>query len=235
MNNRERHPTARIPIKDYETIFNIDESIYSLQPCIVHPQMRSGNINLFEIIILDLICLVVRPGVLIEFGTFNGRTTLNLAANTPENTIITTVDLPMEKIKDTQKPLEQRQNFADIDELGYIGLKNKLYDLQDYKLYRKKINQIWCDSADFNKLYPNFLQKTDMVFVDASHSYENALNDSLTACKLIKPGGWIFWHDYNGWPGVTDALNHVYDTIGVNRMYHILGTSIVSYQSPEEE
>jgi hypothetical protein len=36
-----------------------------------------------ELAVIAIICRWLKPSVVFEFGTFNGRTTLNLAANTP--------------------------------------------------------------------------------------------------------------------------------------------------------
>ena len=234
MNNK--YPNGRIPKKSFNELFLVSDVEYNtlfelIQ--ILYPNAIGGNISLQELITLNLFCVLKNPMMIIEFGTFNGRTTLNLAANTNTKAKIVTVDLPKEKLNNTKQPLEHNQNFDDIDETGYVGLTHKLY--LNFDEYAKNIKQIWCDSADFISLYPDYLQTADMVFVDASHSFENALNDSLSAKKLIKPGGWIFWHDYDGWPGVTEALNCIYDTIEIDSMFQIEETSIVCYNSSKSE
>jgi hypothetical protein len=40
-----------------------------------------------------------------------------------------------------------------------------------------------------------------LVFVDGSHAYDYACEDSETAFRLVKSGGLVIWHDYGVWPG----------------------------------
>jgi hypothetical protein len=50
----------------------------------------------------------------------------------------------------------------------------------------------------------------DFVFIDASHTFEYVINDSLVALKLLREsGGTIVWHDYGRWDGVTAALHEL--------------------------
>lgn len=50
----------------------------------------------------------------------------------------------------------------------------------------------------------------DLVFVDASHEYEDVLHDSRRALEMVSPGGLIIWDDYQpAVPGVVRALNEM--------------------------
>ena len=186
---------------------------------------QSGNISLYEMVVICLLCKNCDPNNILEFGTFNGRTTTNIAANTKEHTKIITVDLPIDLKSKTKFPLEGINKTDENDELGYVGKTSKLY--HKYK-FRNKINQLWMDSADFpvNQYYKYF----DFIFVDASHTYENTLNDSNNVFQCIKEKGFILWHDYQGWPGVTMALNELYfEAVDAWNFTHIEGTSMVLY------
>jgi predicted O-methyltransferase YrrM len=187
---------------------------------------QSGNISLYEMVVICLLCKNCNPTSILEFGTFNGRTTTNIAVNTKEYAKIITVDLPVELKDKTRFPLEGINKTDENDELGYVGKTGKLYE--KYPLIRKKINQFWMDSADFP--INQYLRHFDFIFVDASHTYENTLNDSHNAFKCIKNKGFILWHDYHGWPGVTKALNEIYaESIDAWNFTHIEGTSMVLY------
>ena len=101
----------------------------------------------------------------------------------------------------------------------------KFCDIQDPDIVNR-IVQIWEDSAKipFNK----YKDEIDFLFIDASHTYENCKNDSYNGHKMLKKNGIIFWHDYNGWPGVTEALNEYYiEQDKPEKMYWFDSTSIV--------
>jgi hypothetical protein len=189
---------------------------------ILYPEIVSGNVTYYELITL---CTLMRQfgfQTIVEFGTFNGRTTINLAANNINKADgrVYTVDLP--KGVKSQLPLADGQHDPN-DELGYIGLQFKLF--QDCPVpIPCSITQIWSDTAQL-KIH-EWTNKADFLFIDASHSYENALNDSYTATHIVKPGGVIAWHDYNGWPGVTKAVNEFAKANPNLRLYWINDTSI---------
>ena len=186
----------------------------------------SGNISFFEIVALATLIVQFVPERVMELGTFNGRTTLNMALNMMGGDIVT-VDLP--KDAPTKLPLADGKNEPD-DELGFIGLTDKLFTNYPKRpagyIQIASIQQIWSDSALID--HDIYRDHFDFMFVDASHSYENCGNDTATAFELVKQGGIIAWHDYNGWPGVTKALNHAAHHIHTNtKFYWMHDTSIV--------
>lgn len=185
----------------------------------------SGNISLTELFHIAMTVALFRPEWIMEFGTFNGRTTLNMAINNEEANIIT-VDLPKNQVNRTMYPLESKgTNDMQLDETGYVGLKGKLWQGQPHEIVHR-ITQVWSDTAKLQ--FSRFKDKIDFLFIDASHTYKNCLNDSYNGHKVIKENGIIYWHDYAGWPGVTQALNEYYEKEGrPEKMYWFNNTSIV--------
>jgi hypothetical protein len=62
---------------------------------LVETGKRNGNVNLSEVALLGAAAAGVAPGSeIIEIGTFDGRTALNLAVNAPDGVVIATLDLP---------------------------------------------------------------------------------------------------------------------------------------------
>lgn len=163
---------------------------------------KSGNITFIEQTALMLYVQIVKPNVIFEIGTFNGKTAINFHSNNNVAEIYTMDIPPNTNLKKTE--LEQKQNYKDVDELGYVGEEKLFEDDHPY------IHQIWCDSAKFKP--GKFKDNVDMCFIDGSHSYEYAKNDTYLALRMVKNGGVIFWHDFgfghgSGWPGVDKWLD----------------------------
>jgi len=160
-----------------------------------------GNISMPELMSINRAIGFHKPLNLFEIGTFNGRTTLNMASNCSEKSKVYTLDLPKEKINTTILPLAPgEKSFIDKEIIGSNFLETD---------YTKKIIQLYGDSATFD--FSHFNNNIDFIFIDGSHSYEYVLNDSKKALSLLKNGkGVIMWHDYGGWIGVTKALNELY-------------------------
>lgn len=127
------------------------------------------------------------PASIFEIGTFDGRSTLAMHLNSPESQIHT-IDLP-----------GGTENSPGGKEPGYLFHDREVGD---------KIKQLFGNSLTFD--FSPWWGKQDLVFVDAGHSYTNALADSKTALQLIEGReGAIIWHDYAVMPGVTKAVEEV--------------------------
>jgi hypothetical protein len=199
-------------------------------------EFKSGNISLFELFCICAIIKVRSPELVMEFGTFNGRTTINIANNLPDDSKIITFDLPFDqnakkgtlfKVK-TKFPLADGKTDPN-DELGFVGHEKLFKDHFYYKF--GKIKQIWADTGSIDSKSEEWNNKADLFFIDASHTFENCYNDSKTAYEIIKQFGIIIWHDYGGWDGVTKAIDLIYEKINKTNiiyinMYHIKDTSL---------
>jgi predicted O-methyltransferase YrrM len=181
-------------------LVSIEEITGNTTPEIFTDEFEDGNLSNFEI---ECICRIVKkynPAAIFEIGTFNGRTSLNMAANTFLESKIYTLDLPMQDISKTALRIKSgEKKFIDKGVSGaqFIGTP-----------FEKKISQIYADSATYN--YSRFLNSIDLVFIDGSHSYEYVVNDTEIAIKLLRDGkGIIIWHDYS-WNEVVIALNEFY-------------------------
>lgn len=58
-----------------------------------------------------------------------------------------------------------------------------------------RVCQIYCDSRewDINNYPQDFF---DSALIDGGHAEDIVSNDTEKACKLVRPGGIIMWHDY---------------------------------------
>jgi predicted O-methyltransferase YrrM len=162
-----------------------------------------GNVSLLELVLLSRAAAARKPQTLFEFGTFDGRSTVNLISNAGREAVIWTLDLPPQNTNGTRFSLDrQERKFADKPIVGARYLDTP---------YRLQIKQLLGDSATVD--YAPFSGTVDFIFIDASHTYEYVRHDSLRAIEMVRPGsGIIFWHDYSVWDGVTRALNELYSS-----------------------
>lgn len=63
-------------------------------------------------------------------------------------------------------------------------------------------------------LLPLKSQAYDLVYIDGDHSYQAVRADIQASRRLVKPGGWIGGHDYDG-PDTPDVKRAVDELLGV--------------------
>ena len=161
----------------------------------------AGNVTPTELMLIAAFVRQRQPAVCFEIGTFDGRTTANMAANQPADGKCWTLDLPPAGAATAALPL------ASGDET-YIR-KPQSGARMAAQAESGKIVQLYGDSGTFD--FAPYYGKVDVMFVDGAHSYEYVLSDSEAAHRMVKPGGLILWHDYDSrwFPGVTRALNQL--------------------------
>lgn len=157
-----------------------------------------GNVTDRELIVLNNVVRRSHARSIFELGTFDGRTTRNLAANCSPDGRVWTLDLPRDAIQSLEAPIHaHEEKYVDKAQSGvrYRGTPEE-----------PRIEQIYGDSGTYD--FSRFKGVMDFVFVDASHAYKYVINDSLLAVKMLREeGGTIAWHDYGRWDGVTRAVN----------------------------
>ncbi len=210
----ENRPVPQLPTIEVRELVPEDLPIQIREPI-----EADGNISLVEIAVISKLIKTRHPATIFEIGTFDGRTTLNMAANSPPDTRIYTLDLPAQA--ETELPIDPgEEKYIEKPTSGarFIGTDCE-----------PKIRQLYGDSAVFD--FSPYYNTVDMIFVDGAHSYEYVLHDSMQALKLLRDGkGLILWHDYDKiwWTGLTDALNKLYaERQEFNAAKHINGTSLV--------
>src|SRR5439155_23717314 len=84
-----RGQKTALPVADWREV--IDPTPVRL----LQARKSSGDVNLAELAVLASAAAATRVGEeIIEIGTFDGRTTLNLAVNSPAHLRVFTLDLP---------------------------------------------------------------------------------------------------------------------------------------------
>src|SRR3989441_102634 len=181
-----------------------------------------GNPTPVELFCLGALVRASGARAIFEIGTFDGTTTLQLALNSPDNAVVWTLDLPPDAMDQTHFPVL-------AEDKPYIGKPTTGARFTGTPA-ASKIRQLFGDSAVFS--YEPYLGRMDLVFVDGSHSLAYVRSDSARALSLIRPGGWIVWHDYGVWPDVTTGLQELATRFP---LMHLAGTTLVVGGLPAPE
>jgi hypothetical protein len=169
-----------------------------------------GNTNA-----LCFLCLLAAAGYgpIVEFGTFRGRLTYNLALNLKEGEIFT---IDIGSGSDTSNILRRDYGTYVVGEVFLHAEKD----------VRDKIQLMIGDSRrlDLSHLHG----KAGMVIVDGGHSREVSTSDSQEALRLVRPGGVIVWDDYGPlWPGVKQTLDELSKRV---KLYYLPREGLVIYK-----
>ena len=155
-----------------------------------------------SITIMELNCILmamreVNAKKVIEVGTFNGNTTLNIAANLPEDGQVVTLDLPVDEHMDYALNIQDGlRNVTDRQVVGQQFLDSPVSG---------RVKQVFGDSATLD--WNTFGGPFDLAFIDGCHDYNYVKSDTDNALKVVRPGGAILWHDYAQMDGVSRAVD----------------------------
>ncbi len=181
--------------------------IHSIDVSILRAFDRPVDISLSpqEIMTLAAIARFTSPRRILEIGTFDGGTTLNLAVNTPPDTLITTVDLP----PDWTGHLAHRVPESLVNFTGDASVGAQFQNTR----HAAKITQVYGDSAaiDWSDLGGPF----DMIFIDGNHYYDYVKSDTENALGCLKAGGLVVWHDYGMIEDVSRAVDDIASKVRV--------------------
>jgi predicted O-methyltransferase YrrM len=158
------------------------------------PESRTigWSLDLQELVHILTMVRHTRATKILEIGTFDGFTALNLAANVEGE--VFTVDLP-------QGRSMLRDEVTNAEGGAFVGSKFR------GEPEAGKIKQLWGDSM--NTDWRDFGAPFDLILIDGSHAYPYVKCDSMNALKHIRPGGTIVWHDYGAIPDVSKAVDEL--------------------------
>jgi predicted O-methyltransferase YrrM len=171
------------------------------------------SLDLQEILTLAAVVRYVDAGHVLEIGTSDGNTALNLAANTGDRSRITTVDLPPDW--NGRLALAVPSVMVNVTARDRVGAQFRSTP------YAGKIVQVFGDSAtlDWSRLNPPF----DVAFLDGCHARAYVERDTANALRNLRAGGVLIWHDY----GVTRDVSIVVDRVARRVPVHaIRGTRL---------
>jgi hypothetical protein len=170
-----------------------------------------------DLINLCLICRLMKPDVVFEIGTLWGSSALHFALNTPEETVIYTLDLPPPQEAQPKLPTTLIDDYCIAT---YRATKALCFE---NKPVAPRIKRLFGDSADFD--FSEFHGKVDFFFIDGAHSYDYVKSDTLNALKCCHVGSVIAWHDF-GRVGVNGVSRWVLELSKERAIYSTPGGSL---------
>ncbi len=193
-----------------------------LWPSVIEVDLRfadvDGSTPTRDILSILALAMEQRPEAVLEFGTFWGSTTANLARNLPD-AVIHTIDLPPERsqalVLTAGKPVDD-VHLIESRQLGEAFRGSPL---------AKRIVQHAGDTATYD--YSGIHDRLSFFLVDGSHTYEYARSDTLTSFRLATGACTIAWHDCDeSHPGVTRWLGEL---IGAGLAVRRIQGTVVAY------
>lgn len=166
---------------------------------------KGTSLDPYELIVLVSLAKARNVRRILEIGTFNGNTALNLAANTPDDTRVVTVDLGTDWGGTFELDLPDRyRNITDQLKVGYQFHGSE---------YETKIHQVFGDSARLN--WGSLGGPFDLIFIDGNHHESYVRSDSENALRHLHKGGLIVWHDYGMIADVSRVVDDISKRLGV--------------------
>lgn len=165
---------------------------------------RAGSLPLEELVTLVIIVRCLQPKRIVEIGTAEGRTALNLAINAPADAEVITLDLPPELTGGHRSHSGPNYQQMGIEEPGVLFRNHPT---------ASKIKLVLADSTKFD--WTQYKRSVDFVFIDGAHDYESVRKDTENALRIVRPGGVIVWHDYGVWEGVTRCLDELRERLPI--------------------
>ena len=149
-----------------------------------------------KIELVTKIAACLSPSVVLEIGTFRGRTTHALANNLPEDARIITIDLPLE-----DRALGPNDGYYTTDAQYFIH-SSKVGEIFIGTQVAHKITQIFsdCTTKDCCTRLDNVLagRAIEFAFIDGGYSYE-AVKASFQTLVLprLAQGGIVIFNEYS--------------------------------------
>ena len=177
---------------------------------------REGNVTLQELTVIAKLIAAYKPKNLLEIGTFDGNTTLQMALNAPKDALIHTIDLPNE-------PIATEHTIDQVD-LKFVQDSQKHQRKYQKSGVASKVTQHFGDSTTYD--FSQF-GEIDFCFIDGGHSYDCVRKDTEKVLKILAPKAVVLWHDFDpNWNGVYNWLLEFSKQAEVK---HIEGTALACW------
>jgi predicted O-methyltransferase YrrM len=170
-----------------------------------------------DLISLCLICRAIEPRVVFEIGTLHGYTALHFALNTPDDTIVHTLDLPQDY---AVRPALTTTVMDDAHIRAGTRARRRVFEGTSAEA---KVVPLYGDSAAFD--FSPYHGGVYFFFLDGAHSYEYVAADTRNAFACVRAGGVIAWHDF-GRVGVNGVSRLVREVARSREVHAVPGGSL---------
>ena len=133
---------------------------------------------------------------LVELGSFEGRSSVAIAAVLPLGSTLYCVDHFRGSREHHEMGVDVRSIFkAFLENVERFGVRSRIRVLKS-------------DSLEAAREFSD--ASLDLLFHDASHDFESVVADLTTWYPKINPRGWLICDDYEeSWKGVMEAVDHL--------------------------
>lgn len=167
----------------------------------------------------------VRPSLIVEVGSWKGRSAVNMARLCERLNLQTTlicVDTWLGSLENYAKHTDVNRGLHEAlkFEAGYPTLHRQFMSNILHAGLRERIIPLPVTSTIAARLLAEKAVQADLVYLDASHDYEDCSRDLENYWPLVREGGILFGDDYIFWPGVTQAVDQFvarHGLIGIKR------------------
>lgn len=157
------------------------------------------SVTLTEVATLVVIARAVGAMKILEIGTWDGNTAVNLARNTGAEVV--TVDLPPDFDRDRDTVAHAIDNRVNVTERDQLGRQIRESDVVS------RITQVFGDSATLD--WSNLGGPFDLVFIDGCHDRPYVESDTRNALSVLAPDGVLVWHDYGSMEDVSSVVDEM--------------------------
>lgn len=169
--------------------------------------------------LFDRLVVETQPTVIVEVGSWKGRSTHHLAlasanlkeidevsgADIPKNTHIYSVDTWLGGIDHmlSDKPQDDVLRDACGSPRLYHQFIRNFADAPDFA---RRVFPIQNTSLVGAKILAHLRVKADLIYIDASHEYADVYADLCAYENILRDGGVMFGDDFRNFPGVFAAV-----------------------------
>lgn len=150
--------------------------------------------------------------VVIEVGSWMGRSTRAIADNLPEGGVVYAVDTWLGSDEPNHKRLLAGKPLSpEATKVGDNWLLDQFGNNMGEAHFAEPLYRVRCVQKTSVEAAKYLHTLADMIFLDASHDYENVLADIKAWQPLLAPGGLMCGHDFGGsFNGVQNAVRVFY-------------------------